>query len=386
MKGNTDISRLLQGHINGSLTNAEKEQLLAFLSNLDNVEDNMDAINSVCEQFVGGPPLYLEGEVEEMIQQIIQTNNIPLKTSTNPTQTGKVVFLRGMRWFKYVAAALVILLVGYYLWPNAEKTKTDLVQQISPSFNDTPLVSGSVLLTLSNGEKVALSKVKSQSIKEGDLHVKNENGTLTYEKSNVVVYNTVSTPKGVQFNLSLSDGTVVQLNAASSITFPTSFSGENRVVRITGEAYFEVAKNSSHPFIVETYKDKITVLGTHFNVNAYPEEEGVKTSLAEGKVRVNNTVLVPGEAYKNNEVMPTNIAQDLAWKNMVFDFNQCDLKAVMRQISRWYDVDIVYTSVIPSMRFYGKMGRDLTLVQILSILEKSDVHFKIEGKKLIVSK
>lgn len=386
MKGNTDISRLLQGHINGSLTNAEKEQLLAFLSNPDNAEDYMAAISSVYEQFVGGPPLYQEGEVVEMIQRIIQTSDMPLQTSAHPTQTGKIVSLWRMRWFKYVAAAVVILLVGHYLWPNAEKTKTDFVQQISPSFNDTPFVPKSVLLTLSNGQKVELSKVKSQSIKEGDLNVKNENGTLTYGKSNVVVYNTVSTPKGIQYKLFLADGTAVQLNAASSITFPTSFSGENRVVKITGEAYFEVAKNSAQPFIVETYKDRITVLGTHFNVNAYPEEEGVKTSLAEGKVRVNNTVLVPGEAYKNNKVMPTNIAQDLAWKNMVFDFNECDLKAVMRQISRWYDVDIVYTSVIPSMRFYGKMGRDLTLVQILSILEESDIHFRIEGKKLIVSK
>ncbi len=176
------------------------------------------------------------------------------------------------------------------------------------------------------------------------------------------------------------------LNAASSITYPTAFVNNIREVTITGEAYFEVKKNLSKPFIVKTPKEDITVLGTSFNVNAYPDEAFVKTSLLDGSVRIGNNVLKPGEGYLNGNIITTNVDQDVAWKNGVFDFQRKKLPEVMRQIARWYDVDIRYEGSVPDITFGGQMGRSLTLAKVLRGLEGiDDVHFRLEGKTLTVA-
>lgn len=289
-------------------------------------------------------------------------------------------------WFRYAAAIILIAGSVAYLW-NTDPKVVGTDQKINSVASRHDVLPGSdkAILTLSNGQKVELNSTAQQTITDGELTIENKNGILTYGKSDVIVYNTMSTPKGGQYKLTLPDGSNVWLNAASSITFPTSFTGNTREVKIVGEAYFEVAKNPEKPFTVKTIKEEITVLGTHFNVNAYQDEPLSKISLLEGSVKIGDRILKPGEAYIDDKVVKTNLVQDLAWKNGVFNFNDQNLEQVMRQLSRWYDVEVIYPKNVPKMEFWGEMGKNLKLSQVLEILEKSEVKFKIEdGKRLVV--
>ena len=237
------------------------------------------------------------------------------------------------------------------------------------------------MLTLSSG-KIELHASGDQIITDEGIAIHNNDGSLVYDKSDVVAYNTMTTPRGGQYKLQLPDGTIVWLNASSSITYPTAFPGNTRVVSITGEAYFEVAKNPRKPFTVKTYKDEITVKGTSFNVNSYTDEPGIKTSLLEGLVQINGMLLKPGNAYMEGKIAPTNLDRDLAWKNGVFNFNQVALKEAMKQIARWYDVELQYEGSVGDLLLGGEIGRNLTLQQVLSGLEDKDIHFRLEGKML----
>jgi ferric-dicitrate binding protein FerR (iron transport regulator) len=210
-------------------------------------------------------------------------------------------------------------------------------------------------------------------------------------------YNTMSTPKGRQYHLTLPDGTKVWLNAASSIKYPTAFSGNERSVQISGEAYFEVAKNSSQPFRVAVDNGmKIDVLGTSFNVNAYEDDDNSYTTLIDGAVRVtaaeagNSMILKPAQqaVQAPGSVLSVNSNVDvekvMAWKNGVFNFENASLADVMKEIERWYDIDVVYKNGIPDIKFWGKITKDVSLSGILIALEKTKVHFKLENNRTLV--
>jgi len=259
------------------------------------------------------------------------------------------------------------------------------------------------ILTLSNGRQVVLDSLGNGLVAtQNGTNVVLENGKLTYARGQAttaeVLFNTMTTPKGRQFQLLLPDGTRVWLNAASTLSYPTTFTGGERRVSITGEAYFEVAKNAGMPFKV-TINDQaeIEVLGTNFNVNAYTDENSMHTTLLDGSVRVTNahdkTVLIPGQqasvgrgkSSSGIKVQAVDIDRVMAWKNNLFDFEGATLAEVMNQISRWYDMEIIYEKGIPSFEFGGKIRRDLTLDNLLKFLEGAGVHFRIEeGRRLIV--
>jgi ferric-dicitrate binding protein FerR (iron transport regulator) len=243
--------------------------------------------------------------------------------------------------------------------------------------------------------------------KQGNVTViKLDDGQLSYKRSasttsSTISYNTVSTPRGGQYQLVLTDGTKVWLNAASSLRFPTSFIGNDRRVEITGEAYFEVAHDNKKPFFVAVADMNVEVLGTHFNINAYPDERTIKTTLLEGAVKVESqnqsALLVPGEQARllnapledgNRRLQTINhvdLEQVVAWKNGKFQFNQASVETIMRQVSRWYDVEVVFEGPIPDKRFNGKMYRNVNASQVLSILEEGGIHFRIEGNKVTVT-
>jgi ferric-dicitrate binding protein FerR (iron transport regulator) len=177
----------------------------------------------------------------------------------------------------------------------------------------------------------------------------------------------------------------VWLNAASSITYPTAFPTRTREVTVTGEAYFEVRKNPAQPFVVKTPSDEIAVLGTSFNVNAYADEAAIKTSLIEGSIQVGQNVLQPGQAFIDGKVIQTNVQQDVAWKNGVFDFNDLNGDEAMRQLARWYDIEIKYDGNIREVKFGGELDRSLNLSQVLRGLEGiGGLHFSLEGKTVTV--
>ena len=253
------------------------------------------------------------------------------------------------------------------------------------------------ILTLSDGTTIVLDSAANGTLaKEGAMQIAKQNGQISYTgtaKAAVPVYNTISTARGNQYQVVLADGSNVWLNAASSIRFPAAFSGSERRVQITGEAYFEVAHNAAAPFKVDVNGMEITVLGTHFNVNAYSDEASVKTTLLEGAVKLAKGtaagVLKPGQqaALGNDGKFAIRSDVDLdetvAWKNGVFIFNRRSLQNIMRQISRWYDVEVVYEGN-PGGTFSGVVSRQENISQVLKIMEVNGVRFKLDGRKIIV--
>jgi ferric-dicitrate binding protein FerR (iron transport regulator) len=212
----------------------------------------------------------------------------------------------------------------------------------------------------------------------------------------IIAYkNTITTPKGGQYQVRLLDGSSVWLDAASSITFPSTFTGNKRQVQLTGEAYFEVAKNRAKPFLVNVEdKQQIEVLGTHFNVQAYPDDRDIKTTLLEGSVKLlyknRQAILKPGQTAVNDPdqsllIKPADIYEVMAWKNNMFVFNNENIKSIMKRISRWYDVDVVFEGNLEKVNFFGNYSRLKSLENLLKDIELTEkVHFKIKGRRITI--
>ena len=316
--------------------------------------------------------------------------------------------------FARIAAAIIIILgIGagtYFLFSDNSKQEIAVKDRLDlKSKSDLLPGTEGAILTLGNGEQIVLDSAGNGTLaKQGSTKVIYKNGQIVYDGENGIegelIYNTMTTPKGKQYQLSLADGSKVWLNAASSIRYPVTFTGKERKVEITGEAYFEIAHDVEKPFRVLTNNAEVQVLGTHFNVNAYNDEAVTKTTLLEGSVKISLPgqqtiinrfqILKPGQqAQVNNNPsgdksikVLDNVDTDIemAWKNGYFSFDQTDLATIMRQIARWYEVEIVYEGEIPNRRFTGEISRTSNASEVLKILEESKVHVRIEGKKIIV--
>lgn len=326
--------------------------------------------------------------ISEQLQQFVQ------EQKTIPV-AGSVRFLQKWKWI--AASVIFVLCIGaYYLLEDRNEPQQPAVvitaSQIQPGRDGA-------ILTLADGSQLSLDSVKNGIIALQDgVTAKVVNGALVYEgNGSKIQYNTMSTPKGRQYHLTLPDGTKVWLNAASSIKYPTVFTGGERKVQISGEAYFEVAKNSSHPFRVAVDNGiHIDVLGTSFNLNAYQDDHNSYITLIDGAVRVtaaqagNSTILKPAQqaVLTDGTVLSVNnnvdVEKVMAWKNGVFNFENASLEYVMKEIERWYDVDVVYKNGIPDIKFWGKITKDVSLSGILIALEKTKVHFKLENKRTLV--
>lgn len=319
-----------------------------------------------------------------------------------------VIRLHRNRWLKYVAAAAVVLVLGtgsYFLFLNKEKPQPEQTTANSRYKNDVEPGGNKAILTLGNGSQVLLDSSKKGTIAlQGNVKiVKTDSGKLSYDLAfnspsrgggqGEVLFNTLSTPNGGQYQLTLPDGTRVWLNAASSIKYPVVFSGKSRKVEITGEAYFEVVHNSKEPFEVKVGDQTIEDVGTAFNVNAYSDEPATVTSLVEGKIAVihgtQKLMVRPGEQAREKDGQVTVAAGDIdratAWRRGIFSFHHTDVAAMMRQLARWYNVEIKYESGIAADEtFTGDMGRNLSLAQVLQGLRGMNLHFRIEEDKRIV--
>lgn len=323
-----------------------------------------------------------------------------LKTKL-PLQETKVVRL----WPRVAVAASIAVLLGtgiFYFSPSKQQPVQVVAkpQEIAPGGNRG-------VLTLSNGKQIVLSDISAKDTiakegEENEVTIKmNANGEITYVINPNATgskddnsFNTLSTPTGGQYNIILADGTKVYLNAVSSIKYPTQFNGDQRVVELEGEAYFEVAKNKSKPFIVKSEKQSIEVLGTHFNVHAYNNESVVKTTLLEGSVAVSyknqKTILKPGQQsdaadhFSKIKVREVDTEEAVAWKNGRFKFDNADLKTVMKQLERWYGITVQYRGDVSDVRFNGGTFRNKNLSEVLKVLELSNIKFKVEGKTVIV--
>ncbi|HEX8020150.1 FecR family protein [Mucilaginibacter sp.] len=322
-------------------------------------------------------------------ERIAQYEKKPL---TLPSRSG---------WIRYAVAASILLFISvgaYFFIRNNHKADyfaANTYKGIVPGTNKATL-------TLANGTTISLDDANNGQIaKQAGVKItKTANGQIVYQAEATgqeqAVQNTVTTPKGGQYKIILPDGTTVWLNAASSITYPTVFKGADREVTLNGEGYFEVAKNKAMPFRVKSALQTVEVLGTHFNINTYADEAQVKTTLLEGSVKVisatNSTLIIPGEqavidregngAISKQQV---NLDKEVAWKNGVFSFADEDIREVMRQVSRWYDIDVVYEGDMPHEKFFGEISRSSNLVDVFRILELNNMKFAVEGKTVKVS-
>ena len=294
-------------------------------------------------------------------------------------------------WAKVAAAASVILALsfgGYFLLQEKQS------QQIAYYKNDIPPGHNQATLTLANGKKIILVKGLSGTLaQQGSTQIGvNGQSAIAYTAAvasadQPAAYNTLSTAVGEQspYPLILADGTKVWLNAQSSITFPTAFNGKERIVRITGEALFEVAHNAKHTFKVQTGKQTIEDIGTTFNVNAYADEAATKTTLIEGKVKVNDMFLEPGQQTDGSHIKTVNTKRYIAWKSDDFYFEDDNIQTIMRELSRWYNIEINYEGNIPTEGFDAQISRNKNISAVLHILENTKgVHFKIEGRRVTV--
>jgi ferric-dicitrate binding protein FerR (iron transport regulator) len=348
---------------------------------------------------------YYEGEEDrEIVWKKIENATI----ETTPVLTLPV---QQKGRYRYLAAAVtvaaVLTTVGYFWFQGKSKpATTDPVAQTTS--NDVLPGGNKAVLKLSNGKTIVLDNAQNGILaQQGAVQIEKQEGALSYSftaSATTVAYNTLATPAGGQFQIKLPDGSRVWLNAASSITYPTAFIGDERRVTITGEGYFEVAKDASKPFKVTiasrsgTQKPaEVEVLGTHFNINAYDDEAAVKTTLLEGKVKFVNSqennrsvILKPGQQAQVNETGQLQVKSNadmeevVAWKNGEFLFQSADIGTLMRQVARWYDIEVHYPNGKPKDKFSGKIGRNVNLSQLLEILKYSEVRFELKGRTLTV--
>lgn len=295
-----------------------------------------------------------------------------------------------------VAATLLLLVIGYRMYMNTDKDAGKSVAQKDPSsILDLPPGKDAAILTFDNGKQIILDSTTGTISKQGGATIINAKGLVTYSSTNKneIAWHSIATSRGNQYQLVLSDGSKVFLNSASSLRFPSSFTGSTREVELTsGEAYFDIAKDAAMPFHVKTREMTVEVTGTHFNVNAYSDEGPVAATLVEGKVSVNRGAesvnIKPGQqaVFNNNSFLITqpDINKVIAWRTGFFDFDKMEIPAIMRQISRWYDVDVVYEGKITTEKFGGRISRLLPLSKVLKLLEENDVKFNLEGKRLVV--
>ena len=316
------------------------------------------------------------------------------------------------RWSRIAAAAAILaaLFTGGYWLVRQRTTPKEPQPAVAKTFAPDVLPGGNkAVLTLGDGSHIVLDSTKNGLIsRQGNAEItKQENGRLVYQpgdspkSQDAVAYNDLATPRGGQYQLVLPDGSKVWLNAASSIRYPTAFTGKERRVEVSGEAYFEVQRSQQNtPFIVAvidpsgTPDGEVQVLGTHFNVNAYADDGLVRTTLLNGAVRVvkdrEGILLKPGQQAGYGRTAKPELVKNadadgaIAWKNGIFQFDEDGIESVMRQVQRWYDIDVSYAGKIPSGHFSGTVERKANISQILEILEASDVHFRIDGRRIVI--
>jgi len=348
----------------------------------------------------------LDDQLEDAPMEEVPPEPAPMEAvSPEPAPVRRIA-----AWKKYSVAAAVILLVGAGVFFLQQGRKAPVSAPIANVFkNDVAPGGNKAMLTLGDGRQIVLdSAEKGNLASQGKTNiVKTDAGKLAYSATTgaptTVLYNTLSTPAGGQYQVTLADGTKVWLNALSKLQFPNAFTGKDRTVDLTGEAYFEIAKDKSRPFMVRVNGMQVQVLGTNFNINAYTDEGEIRTTLLEGAVRlvkgeisaplkpgqqaatgVGGAGNAPGIAVSGFSIHNADIDQVMAWKNGFFSWDAADVHTVMRQISRWYGVEIRYEGTPTKALFGGEIGRDLTLTQVLTGLGKSKVHFQLDGKILTV--
>lgn len=387
----TRLNQLVGKYQEGRLSSSEAEELDHWFHSLNLTDLDFDQWISDA----GGESQMAENLFDDFNNRFVHTKS--------------AIKVRRLRWSIVAASVLILMSAGTIFLLKTKHLKQQLItqgqkQDILPGGNKA-------VLTLANGKKISLTDASTGAVaQQANMQIsKTANGKIVYLVNNAasslasskaigLAYNTVETPRGGQTSITLSDGTIAYLDAASSIKFPVQFKGSERKVFVTGQVYFEVVHNDQKPFRVMVKDQTIEDIGTHFNVNAYDDEPNLKITLAEGKVSVKSKdqfkILRPGQAaitsYSNPRmiVAEADVEETLAWKNGLFIFNEETLQSEMREISRWYNVEFVYPAgQMIAGGFGGSVTRFGNISEVLKMLEiTGDYRFQIDGKKIIVTK
>jgi len=388
------LQQLLAIYRSGDLTEDQRRELTGSLAS----DEAAEQFAILVQERFPEDAFSIEGDLPRTEERIVQG----VLRGIRATRVRRIPFLRRWGW----AAAAILLIGGGVLFEMMRGSVRPVVvnggrgagQDIAPGGNKA-------VLTLSDGTTITLdSTVRGAIAQQGSTSiVKEADGRIVYHAQGAgageTMMNTMRTPRGGAYRLTLPDGTQVWLNAASSITYPAAFMGKQRKVKISGEAYFEVTQDKGKPFVVEMDGGMpVEVLGTHFNVNSYVDEGPVKTTLLEGSVRVNasvfsggrDVVLRPGQqaradGQRLSVTSNINVDKVMAWKNGLFNFEDASLQEVMRQLERWYDITVVYEGRIPDIQFEGEISRNINLSNLLRVLARAEVKFRLEeGRRLVV--
>jgi transmembrane sensor len=401
---------LLDKYLTGSLTEQERNRFYELLNDPEHNRQLAAIIDKELYEhtFESDPDNKLLAAIQQNLHSGIQAEN---------DKRAKVIRLTRRL---AVASVFLIGICGIaWWWLTAKKPTQNEIVQEKPVNDKNAITPGGnkAILKLSDGREIILDSVANGALaQQGNSQVtKTKSGELVYEVTaqnsggplttqySPLAYNTIATPRGGQYQLVLADGSKVWLNASSSLRYPTAFTGKERRVELTGEGYFEVAtlrlrSGQKMPFHVQVNHMDVEVLGTHFNINSYNDEPAIRTTLLEGSVKVvnrqsaigNNTVvLTPGKqavliADSRFTIADADVEQVMAWKNGLFSFTGADLATVMRQLSRWYNVEVKYEGQIPARKFSGEITHDLTLSQLMNGLQSLGIKFNIQGRTMIV--
>ncbi|MEO6452535.1 MAG: FecR domain-containing protein [Ginsengibacter sp.] len=386
------ILYLLNAYSNNKILEAEEKELFTWVNEENNYNLLQQHIQKLIEDYDSREPVPAV-DWENLYVQILDKS-----VTQNPSSV-----IRPIWWLRWSAAAAIVFLLGAgsYLYLNHPVAKNNITTAKTfkqPVKKDVaPPEKNKAVLTLADGRTIQLDSVgKGTLAHQGNVQVvKQADGQITYNGTGSEgLYNILNVPRGSKIvTIRLSDGTQVWLNSESSLRYPASFTGTERKVEITGEAYFEVAHNAAMPFIVKKDAMEIKVLGTHFNIDTYEDEGVSKVTLLEGSIKVSkgdhqNLLRVGQQAQVNDNIRlinGVNIEEVMAWKNGKFQFGEkADLHLILMKIARWYDVEVEYEGAVIPEQFGGEMPMNSNLSQVLEILKTSGVKFTIEGKKVIV--
>jgi len=391
LKNFNHITKLYQKYLNNACNPQELQELL---HHFEDDEPNAELVQMIRSE--------LEKDDERdvalpQVQAILSKLDESMQVNViNPKAKRRSLFTTSMRYWS-AAALLFLSLLLYY-----GKERLNIFGTYTSTYkNDIPAGGDKAYLTLANGKRIALtdSMIGTISPAPGFRISKTAKGQLRYELAKGASgngYNTITTPKGGKYEVILADGTHVYLNAASSLRFPTSFTGAaERWVTLTGEGYFEVSHRDGQPFYVQSGKQLLRVLGTHFNLKAYPDEQSVKTTLLQGSVKVSNSegsnaVLKPGQQSQLDQgklkLEEVDVMAATDWQRAEINLKAEDFQSTMRKIARWYDVEIVFDETAPGdLTLGGLVSRDKSLVAVLKVMELTGkVHFKVEGRRVTV--
>jgi len=401
---NTDkLHDLLRQYFDDTISPSDYSELLEYLKTAD-----QDVIEQVIDEemlSLHSGEIFSKKQSENVLNRIKSDLRFTKASSKEEVYQPKVIKFYQRTWFRAAAAVLVFCTVGL-LMVRHQRVQNNTNKTVV-NHTSIPIVPGGqkATLTMSNGKVIVLANAANGVLANTGVSkiVKQRQGQIVYDAkgnntaSTEVGYNTLTTPRGGEYQVVLPDGSKVWLNAASSITYPVQFTGSERRVKLTGEAYFEVAKNKEKPFYVSMSDAEVRVLGTHFNISAYSDDDAITTTLLEGSVRVTKnhsmSLLKPGQQavinHKSDDiaVSEANIDDAMAWKNGYFIFNDDNITGIMKKVSRWYDVDVYYAADLSDQKFGGSYHRSKNINELLQYLEMiGKIHFKIQERRITVMK